>query len=102
VDLLFTPLNNRVVFPQYRQITLNAKSKMQVSVPVKTIASGETTVVARFENGKGKIVGANGILELTSTIISPAVSLFTTGAGVLLILAAVAQSVRRVRRNRKQ
>ena len=102
VDLLFTPLNNRVVFPQYRQITLNAKSKMQVSVPVKTIAAGETTVVARFENGKGKIVGANGILELTSTIISPAVSLFTTGAGVLLILAAVAQSVRRVRRNRKQ
>ena len=102
VDLLFTQLNNRVVFPQYRQITLNAKSKMQVSVPVKTIAAGETTVVARFENGEGKIVGANGILELTSTIISPAVSLFTTGAGVLLILAAVAQSVRRVRRNRKQ
>ena len=102
VDLLFTPLNNRVVFPQYRQITLNPKSKTQVSVPIKTIAAGDVVVVARFENGKGKIVGSTGMLELSSTIISPAVTRFTTGAGVVLILAAIAQSVRRVRKNRKQ
>ena len=100
VDLFFTPLNNRVVFPQYRQITLNANSKIQVSVPIKTIAAGDTTVIARFENGKGKVIGASGIIELSSTLISPAVSRFTTGAGLLLILAAVAQSVRRVRKSR--
>ena len=100
VDLYFTPLNNRVIFPQYRQITLNAKSKIQVSVPIKTIAAGDTTVIARFENGKGKAIGASGIIELSSTLISPAVSRFTTGAGLLLILAAVAQSVRRVRKSR--
>ncbi|MFM8620924.1 MAG: DUF6049 family protein [Candidatus Nanopelagicaceae bacterium] len=102
VDLYFTPLNNRVIFPQYRQITLNAKSKIQVSVPIKTIAAGDTTVIARFENGKGKVIGAKGIIELSSTIISPAVSRFTTGAGLLLILAAVAQSVRRVRKSRAE
>jgi hypothetical protein len=102
VDLYFTPLNNRVTFPQYRQITLNAKSKIQVSVPIKTIAAGDTTVIARFENGKGKVIGAKGIIELSSTIISPAVSRFTTGAGLLLILAAVAQSVRRVRKSRAE
>lgn len=100
VDLFFTPLNNRVVFPEYRQITLNARSKIQVSVPIKTVAAGDTNVIARFENGKGKVVGTNGMIELSSTIISPAVSRFTTGAGLLLILAAVAQSVRRVRKNR--
>lgn len=102
VDLLFAPMNNRVVFPQYRQITLNPKSKTQVSVPVKTIAAGDVTVFARFENGKGKTVGTTGMLDLSSTLISPAVTRFTTGAGVVLILAAIAQSVRRVRKNRKQ
>ena len=101
VDLIFTPMNSRVVFPEYRQITLNAKSKTQVSVPIKTIAAGDTTVIASFQNGKGKVIGANGMLDISSTIISPAVTKFTTGAGVLLILAAVAQSVRRVRKGRK-
>lgn len=102
VDLFFTPLNNRVVFPQYRQITLNAKSKIQVSVPIKTIAAGDTNVIARFENGKGQVVGSNGMIELSSTLISPAVTWFTTGAGLLLILAAIAQSVRRVKKNRAE
>ena len=100
VDLLFTPLNNRVVFPEYRQISLNPKSKIQISIPIKSITSGETTVMARFENGKGVVVGEQGIIDISSTIISPAVTKFTTGAGVLLILAAIAQSVRRVRKNR--
>ena len=100
VDLLFTPMNNRVKFPEYRRITLNAKSKIQVSVPIQTIAAGDTSVIARFENGKGKSIGANAIIDLSSTLISPAVSKFTTGAGLLLILAAVAQSVRRVRKSR--
>ena len=102
VDLFFTPMNSRVTFPQYRQITLNAKSKIQVSVPIGVIAAGDTTVIARFENGKGKTIGANGMIELSSTIISPAVTKFTTGAGLLLILAAVAQSVRRVRKSRAE
>lgn len=100
VDLLFKPLNNRVVFPEYRGITLAPKSKIQVSVPIKTIAAGDTAVIARFENGKGKVVGATAVLDLSSTIISPAVSRFTTGAGLVLILAAVAQSVRRIRKSR--
>lgn len=100
VDLFFAPMNNRVTFPQYRQVTLSAKSKIQVSVPIGTIAAGDTSVIARFENGKGQTIGANGMIELSSTIISPAVSKFTTGAGVVLILAAVAQSFRRVKRSR--
>jgi hypothetical protein len=102
VDLYFAPMNSRVTFPQYRQVTLNAKSKIQVSVPIGVIAAGDTTVIARFENGKGKTIGANGMIELSSTIISPAVTKFTTGAGLLLILAAVAQSVRRVRKSRAE
>lgn len=102
VDLLFTPMNNRVVFPEYRQITLNPKSKVQISVPLKTIAAGDTMVIARFENSKGEIVGETGQLEISSTIISPTITRFTTGAGIALILAAIAQSVRRVRKRREE
>jgi cytochrome oxidase assembly protein ShyY1 len=47
-------------------------------------------------------VGSNGMIELSSTLISPAVTWFTTGAGLLLILAAIAQSVRRVKKNRAE
>ena len=101
INLLFTPLNSRVQFPQYKQITLGPSSKTQISVPIKSITSGETSVIARFENSKNQTVGTAGILDINSTTISSAVSWFTTGAGILLILAAVAQSVRRVRNSRK-
>ena len=101
VDLFFKPMNNRVVFPEYRQITLNPKSRIQISVPIKTIAAGDTMVIARFENGKGDTVGETGELDISSTIISPTISRFTTGAGIVLVLAAIAQSVRRVRKSRK-
>ena len=41
-------------------------------------------------------------LNLTATIIDPRVAWFTTGAAILLLLGAVAQSVRRVRRSRHE
>ena len=56
----------------------------------------------RFENQKGIQVGGSTIISINSTYISPAVAWFTTGAGILLLLAAIAQSVRRVRRNRHE
>ena len=40
-------------------------------------------------------------LTLNSTVIDSRVTWFTTGAAILLLLAAVAQSVRRVRRRVK-
>jgi hypothetical protein len=41
------------------------------------------------------------LLTLNSTVIDSKVTWFTTGAAILLLLAAVAQSVRRVRRRGK-
>jgi hypothetical protein len=39
-------------------------------------------------------------LQINSTVIDKRVTWFTTGAAILLLLAAVAQSVRRVRKGR--
>jgi hypothetical protein len=52
-------------------------------------------------NSKGNLVGEKSKLNLTATIIDSRVAWFTTGAALLLFIAAVAQSVRRVRKARK-
>jgi hypothetical protein len=51
---------------------------------------------------QGTLVGEVSKLNLSLTVIDSRVAWFTTGAGVVLFLGAVAQSVRRIRRNRNE
>jgi hypothetical protein len=57
--------------------------------------------MAQFINTEGQLVGEAARLDLTATIIDPRVAWFTTGAAVLLLLGAIAQSVRRIRKGKK-
>ena len=82
-------------------ITLAAKSRLQLNLEVTAVAPGSTLVLAQFMNSKGQLVGERSKLNLTATIIDSRVAWFTTGAAILLFIAAVAQSVRRVRKARK-
>jgi hypothetical protein len=68
---------------------------------VDVIAPGQTTVLATIADSDGDEVVPPAILTLNSTVIDPKVTWFTTGSAILLLLAAVAQSVRRVRRRSK-
>ncbi|MDP1721138.1 MAG: DUF6049 family protein [Candidatus Nanopelagicaceae bacterium] len=101
VSLQLTPLNFRIHAVGDKHIVLPANSKTQISVPFTVIAPGSTTVLAQFKNAAGKSVGDSVILTLNLSVISPAVTWFTTGAAILLLLAALAQIIRRVRRSRK-
>ena len=101
VTLQLTPLNSRIKVGRPEKISLAANSKTQLSIPFTVIAPGSTAVLAEFRNSKGKPLGDSVILTLSVSVISPAVAWFTTGAAVLLFLAALTQSVRRVRRSRK-
>jgi len=101
VSLQLTPLNFRIRTVGDKHIILPANSKTQISVPFTVIAPGSTAVLAQFKNSAGKSVGDSVILTLNLSVISPAVAWFTTGAAVLLLLAALAQIIRRVRRSRK-
>jgi len=49
---------------------------------------------------RGNDVVPPSVLQINSTVIDKRVTWFTTGAAILLLLAAIAQSVRRVRRGR--
>ena len=102
VRLVFEPLNARIKFPKYEAVELKPKSRIQIPVPVTNIAAGDTEVIAKFVNPRGQQVGGESQLTITSQVISPLVAWFTTGAAILLLLAAVVQSVRRVRRSRNE
>lgn len=101
VSLQLTPLNFRIHAVGDKHIVLPPNSKTQISVPFTVIAPGSTAVLAQFKNAAGESVGNSVILTLNLSVISPAVAWFTTGAAILLLLAALAQIIRRVRRSRK-
>ncbi|MEN9687741.1 MAG: hypothetical protein RL381_753 [Actinomycetota bacterium] len=101
VNISLIPMNSRIRVQNLNNITIAAKSRQQILVPVEVIAPGTTLVFAQFMNNKGQLVGKVSKLNLTATIIDSRVAWFTTAAAVLLFLGAVTQSVRRIRRARK-
>lgn len=101
VTLRLTALNSRIKVGNPVTVSLSPNSKTQLSLPITVIAPGSTAVLAEFRNAEGKALGDSVILSLNVSVISPAVAWFTTGAAALLFLAAITQSVRRVRRSRK-
>lgn len=102
VDIAMVPINSRIVVAGFDNVVIPAQSKKQLEMQVDVIAPGETTVSALITGAEDdtEVVPA-AILTLNSTVIDSRVTWFTTGAAILLLLAAVAQSVRRVRRRSK-
>ena len=101
VDIAMLPINSRVIVDSFQKITVPAQSKKQLEMQVEVIAPGQTTVAAFITDEKGNDVVPEATLTLNSTVIDSRVTWFTTGAAILLLLAAVAQSVRRVRKRSK-
>ena len=101
VDVLMVPQNTRVQVDSFNDVVIPAGSKQQLEMSVDVIAPGQTTVLATIADSDGDEVVPPAILTLNSTVIDPKVTWFTTGSAILLLLAAVAQSVRRVRRRSK-
>jgi hypothetical protein len=102
VSLSLIPMNSRVQVENVNSILLPPHSQIQIAVPFKVIASGSTLVLAQFMTPQGTRVGEISKLNLSLTVIDSRVAWFTTGAGVVLFLGAVAQSVRRIRRSRNE
>ena len=101
VNLSLIPLNSRIRVENVYNVKLAAKSRQQLTLEVNVIAPGSVLVNAQFMNSEGQLVGEQSELALSATIIDSRVAWFTTGAAVLLLLGAITQSVRRVRRSRQ-
>jgi hypothetical protein len=102
VDIAMLPINSRVIVGSFDDVLIPANSKKQLEMQVDVIAPGQTTVSALITGTEDdNEVVPEALLTLNSTVIDSRVTWFTTGSAILLLLAAVAQSVRRVRRRVK-
>jgi hypothetical protein len=101
INISMLPINARVIVDSFEAVTIPAQSKRQLEMIVDVIAPGQTTVSAQIIDSEGNEIVPEAILTLNSTVIDSRVTWFTTGAAILLLLAGVAQSVRRVRRRVK-
>jgi hypothetical protein len=102
VDILMVATNSRIIVESFDNVSIPAQSKKQLEMQVDVIAPGQTSVSALITAPEDdtEIVPA-AVLTLNSTVVDSRVIWFTTGAAILLLLTAVAQSVRRVRRRSK-
>jgi hypothetical protein len=101
VDVSMVPVSTRVKVDSFKNILIPAGSKRQLGMAVDVVAPGQTVVSATITDSEGDEVVPPAMLTLNSTVIDPKVTWFTTGAAILVLLAGVAQSVRRVRRRVK-
>jgi hypothetical protein len=101
VDVSMVPVSTRVKVDSFKNILIPAGSKRQLEMAVDVVAPGQTIVSATITDSEGDEVVPPAMLTLNSTVIDPKVTWFTTGAAILVLLAGVAQSVRRVRRRGK-
>ena len=91
-------MNSKVSVAQIEEIELAAKSKNQVLLPIEVFAAGDSRLLVQLTNLDNKPVGYPVYINLKLSVISPVATWITTAAAVLLIIAALVQSVRRVRR----
>jgi hypothetical protein len=100
IDL--TPLNSRVQVTDISELTIPANSRTQLALPFTVIAPGSTTILAQITNVDGGKIGPSAKLSLNSTIFDSRVAWFTIGAAILLFVAALTQTIRRIRRGRNE
>ena len=100
VDLDITTTNSRVLVDQVPRITIDPRSQLQIKVPLNVIASGDTSLRIQIRTPKGSAIGEAERIPLRLAVISPVTTWFTTGMAIILLLAAIIQSVRRVKRRK--
>lgn len=100
VGVKLTPLNSRVQVSDVPPFTIGANSRTQLSIPFNAIAPGSTTVLAQITNANGDEIGPASRLAIKVTLFDSRVTYFTIGAALLLFVAALTQTIRRIRRGR--
>ena len=100
LKLSIRAVNSKVVVTPVKQIKIEANSKQQVLLPVEVLATGESSLLAQLTNLDNKPVGYPVNINLKLSVISPVATWITSAAAVLLLVAALIQSLRRVRRRK--
>jgi len=100
VNLRITSTNQRILVSNQKNIVIAGHSKIQVLVPVRVVATGSTSLDVVITNTSGSPLSPQVLYPIAITVISPIATWITTLAAGILFLAAVAQSIRRLRRKK--
>ena len=100
LKLSIRAINSKVVVTPVDQIIIEGNSKQQVLLPVEVLATGESSLLAQLTNLDNKPVGYPVNINLKLSVISPVATWITSAAAILLFVAALVQSLRRVRRRK--
>jgi hypothetical protein len=92
--------NSKIVVEKLESIEIVGGEKRQVLLPIQALASGNSGLLAQLTNLDNKPVGYPVNIALNLSVISPLATWITSGAAILLIIAAMVQSWRRVRRRK--
>lgn len=98
IELRVKTSNSRVVVGAISAVSIPANSQVQVTLPLQVIASGETLLAVEIRSPGGRVIGEVAEIPLRLAVISPLTTWFTTGMAIILLLAAVIQSMRRVKK----
>ena len=101
VNLYVIPTNLKVEVGTLPQVVIPAKSKIQVMVPITVLTSGTSGLNVELTSTHGNLLGDSVIYPLQLSVISPIATWFTTGAAIVLFVAATFQSIRRIRRRQR-
>ncbi len=102
IKLTTRAINSKVVVRPTEAIEIPAKSKLQVLLPIEVLASGNSSLLTQLTNLDNKPIGFPVYISLKLSVISPVATWITSGAAVVLLIAAIIQSVRRFRRGKHE
>lgn len=94
--------NSRIVVSSIEPITIPAESKVPFTIPIEVLSSGQSEVIIEMRTRDGIRLGKEVRLTVNLAVISPLTTWITTGSGLILLFAAIVQSLRRVQRSRKK
>ena len=101
VNLAVIPTNLKVEVGNLVQQVIPAKSKIQIMVPITVLTSGTSGLYVEITSTRGDLLGDPVTYPLKLSVISPIATWFTTGAAILLFIAASIQSIRRIKRRKR-
>lgn len=101
VNLTIRSINERIVVGDQSNIVVGGKSKVQILVPVEVNASGDSGFTISIKDSFGNSLGEKVTYPVKVSVVSPIATWITGAAGLTLLIAAILQSLRRIRRGKK-
>ena len=100
VDLSIHSANEKVYVDDISNVLVPGKSKVQVLVPLKVYASGDSGFIVTVKGHVDSVYGQTVTYPLKIAVISPIATWITGAAALVLFGAAILKSLRRIRRKK--